>query len=70
MDPDLMCPACLWIDLKKGETVQILNPFPASDCDPTFISPRGHTLSLLWVSSDRYIDQTFCLINLPMSDRR
>ncbi len=68
MDPDLVCPACLWIDLKKGETVQILDPFPAGDCDPAFLRARGHLLSLLWMSSNRCIDQTLCLIKLTISD--
>jgi hypothetical protein len=69
MDPNLVGPACLWMDLKKGATVEILDPFPAGDCDPALPGPRGHPLSLLWMSSNRRIDQAFYLIRLAISDR-
>jgi len=68
VDPDLMGPSGLRVDLKKRETVEPFPHFPRRGGGPA--SPRmgGHPFPFAWVSPDFGIDDPFVPVEFTIGD--
>jgi len=68
VDPDLMGPSGLRVDLKKRETVEPFPHFPRRGGGPA--SPRmgGHPFPFAWVSTDFGIDDPFVPVEFTRGD--
>ncbi len=68
MDPDLVGPAGLRIDLKKCKTIESFPHFPRRDGGPASPRMSGHSLPFARVSADLGIDDPFVLVESSIRD--